>query len=120
MRCRYCRDRAGIIRRVCATCARVVAVLETAGGRVGLSGLVDRFAAEGLTRAAVERVLDAAPDGGATMRDRLTAEMANALMRGLGMPGRQSADDVRRVRMRMETGAGEGVVVAGAKPPDAV
>ncbi len=118
MRCRYCRDRGGIFRRVCATCARVVAVLEAAGGRVGWSGLVDRCAAAGLTRAVVERVLDAAPDGGATMRDRLTAEMANALMRGLGMPGRQSAADVRRVRM--EAGAGEGVVVAGGKPPDAV
>jgi hypothetical protein len=32
--------------------------------------------------------------------------MTNVLMRNLGMPGRQSPDDVRRVRLAMADGSG--------------
>jgi hypothetical protein len=116
MKCVYCRTRAGIVRKVCPDCAQVVAIVDRAGGAVGLVGLVDIFATAGLTRERVDRVLDAAFGDTPTIRDRLTSEMANALMRGLGMPGRQSPDDVRRVRTRMAAGAGEGTVAAGGKP----
>jgi hypothetical protein len=117
MRCVYCRQRAGLLRRVCALCGRVVDVLEGAAGRVGWSELVDLFAAEGLTRIEVDRVLDADPGGAPTLRDRMTSEMANVLMRGLGMPGRQSPEDVRRVRLGVAAGAGEGSWRTGEKPP---
>lgn len=98
-------------------CARVIAIVGRAGGQVGLVGLVDLFAAEGLTRPQVDRVLDAKVGDAPTIRDRLTSEMTNALMRGLGMPGRQSPDDVRRVRLRMGDGGGEGTWRSGEKPP---
>jgi len=75
---------------------------------VGLVGLVDIFAAEGLTRKQVDRVLDAQIGDQPTLRDRLTSELTNVLMRGLGMPGRQSPQDVRRVRQAMAAGRGEG------------
>jgi hypothetical protein len=117
MRCVYCRTRAGLMRRVCTECARVVEIVDRAGGAVGLVGLVDIFAAAGLTRERVDRVLDTALGDAPTIRDRLTSEMANVLMRNLGMPGRQSPDDVRRVRTRMAAGAGEGTFTAGEKPP---
>jgi hypothetical protein len=117
MRCVYCRARAGIVRKVCPDCAQVIAIVERAGGAVGLVGLVDIFANAGLTRERVDCVLDRAIGDTPTIRDRLTSEMANALMRGLGMPGRQSPDDVRRVRTRMAAGAGEGTIAAGGKPP---
>ncbi len=116
MRCLYCQQKAGLLRRICSVCARVVAIVERAGGQVGLAGLVDLFAAEGLTRLQVERVLDAQVSGGPTIRDRLTSEMANALMRGLGMPGRQSPEDVRRVRLAM--GGGAGTWGSGEEPPE--
>jgi len=106
------------MRRVCPMCARVIAIVERAGGHVGAAGLVDLFAAEGLTRAQVDRVLDAQVDGNPTIRDRLTSEMANALMRGLGMPGRQSPEDVRQVRLKMREGSGEGTWSGGEKPPE--
>jgi len=98
MRCVYCQAKAGIWRRVCNVCARVVSVLDDNAGRLGWTDLVDRFIKEGLTRAQVDRVLDAELDGAPTLRDQLTSRMANELMKGLGMPGRQSPDDVRRVR----------------------
>jgi hypothetical protein len=77
--------------------------VEGAAGRLGWTELVDQFADEGFTRAQVDRVLDGEIDGAPTLRDRLTSRMANELMRGLGMPGRQSAQDVRRVRIELES-----------------
>ena len=85
---------------------------------MGLVGLVDIFAAEGLTREQVDRVLDAQVGGEPTLRDRLTSELTNVLMRGLGMPGRQSPEDVRRVRSSMRAGGGERTWRAGDKPPE--
>jgi hypothetical protein len=107
MRCLYCSQRAGIFRSTCAICAHVINVVDRAGAEVGLVGLVDIFAAEGLRREQVDRVLDAEIAGNPTLRDRMTAQMANLLMRSLGMPGRQSPEDVRRVRLNMAVGTGE-------------
>jgi hypothetical protein len=116
MRCLYCREWAGLIRRSCPVCAKVIAIVEQAGGTVGLIGLVDIFAAEGLTRDQVDRVLDAQIGGEPTLRDRMTSDLTNVLMRGLGMPGRQSPEDVRKVRRAMRAGEGEGAWRAGDKP----
>jgi hypothetical protein len=118
MRCVYCRQWAGLIRRICPICAKVVAIVEQSAGSVGLVGLVDIFAAEGLTREQVDRVLDAQIADQPTVRDRLTSDLTNVLMRGLGMPGRQSPQDVRRVRQAMTAGPGEGAWRDGAKPPE--
>jgi len=108
MRCIYCRDRAGFIRKTCRVCARVLAIVERDAGMLGWTELVDRFALEGLSREQVNRVLDAEIGEAPTLRDQLTSRMANVLMRGLGMPGRQSPEDVRRVRLGMAAGEGEG------------
>jgi hypothetical protein len=115
MRCVYCRKPAGLVRRQCEVCTRIIAIIERTAGEVGLGGLVDVFAAEGLTREQVNRVLDAEIGGQPTIRDRLTSRMANVLMRHLGMPGRQSPEDVQRVRLRM----GEGTSAPEEKPPGA-
>jgi hypothetical protein len=116
MRCLYCGQRAGLFKRTCAVCAHVVAVVDRAGAEVGLIGLVDIFVAEGLRREQVDRVLDADIDGKPTLRDRMTSQMANLLMRNLGMPGRQSPEDVRRVRLNIAAGLGEGTASSGNEP----
>jgi hypothetical protein len=117
MRCVYCSERAGFIRRVCTPCAKVVAIVDRAGGEVGLAGLVDIFVAEGLNREQVDVVLDAQVGNAPTIRDRLTSNMTNVLMRNLGMPGRQSPEDVMKVRTAMRSG-GAGTWVGGEEPPD--
>jgi|GEM_PF-486582 len=116
MRCIYCQTRAGVLRRVCPACARIVAVVEGLAGRFGWTELIDIFAGEGFTKAEVDRVLDAEIEGAPTLRDRLTSCMANELMKGLGMPGRQSPEDVRRVRHGLASG-GQATWSAGEKPP---
>jgi hypothetical protein len=69
--------------------------------------------AEGLTQQQADRVLDAHVGHGPTIRDRLTSQMTNALMRGLGMPGRQSPEDVMRVRESMNSPSGQGTYTQG-------
>ncbi|MGD1026745.1 hypothetical protein [Candidatus Binatus soli] len=118
MRCVYCSKRAGLIRRVCTLCAKVVAIVDRAGGEVGLAGLVDIFVEEGLTREQVDAVLDTQVGVEPTIRDRLTASMTNHLMRNLGMPGRQSPEDVRKVRTAMRNGGGAGTWAGGEEPPE--
>jgi len=117
MRCVYCAKRAGLVRRVCEPCGKVVAIVNRAGGEVGLIGLVDIFVAEGLTREQVDIVLDARVRGEPTLRDQLTSNLANVLMRNLGMPGRQSPQDVMRVRTAMVEGKGAGTWRPGEEPP---
>jgi hypothetical protein len=119
MRCVFCKTRTTFFRKVCPPCAKVVAIVDRAAGQVGMAEIVDLFVAEGLNREQVDRVLDADLDGQPTIRDRLTSEMANALMQGLGMPGRQSPEDVRRVRLAATSGGGEGTWGKGEKPPGA-
>jgi len=120
MRCLYCRSRAGLWRTVCSVCVRVLAVVDKAGGKVGPSGLVDLFVAEGLTREQVDRVLDAQIAEQPTIRDRLTSNVANALMQGLGMPGRQTPEEVRRIRIAASRGSGAGTWSAGEEPPGGI
>jgi hypothetical protein len=117
MRCVYCRDRAGLLRRTCATCARVIEIVDKTAGQVGFQTLVDIFKSEGLTQAQVDCVLDAHLGKAPTIRDRLISQMTNALMRGLGMPGRQSPEDVMRVRQSMNTESGQGTYTHGEEPP---
>ena len=120
MRCVYCRARAGLVRRTCATCAHVIEIVDKSAGNVGFQTLVDIFKAEGLTQEQVDRVLDAHVGRGPTIRDRLTSQMTNALMRGLGMPGRQSPEDVKRVRESMNSESGQGTYTHGEEPPGGV
>jgi hypothetical protein len=105
------------MRRTCPTCAKVIQIVEKSAGHVGFQTLVDIFKAEGLTQQQVDTVLDAHVGRTPTFRDRLTSQMTNALMRGLGMPGRQSPDDVKRVRESMHGDAGQGTYTPGHEPP---
>jgi len=105
------------MRRTCPTCAKVIQIVEKSAGHVGFQTLVDIFKAEGLTQRQVDTVLDAHVGRAPTIRDSLTSQMTNALMRGLGMPGRQSPEDVRRVRESMDSAAGQGTYTPGHEPP---
>jgi len=112
MRCRYCRNHAGLFRSSCPSCIRVVEIFERSVGRAGWTELVDRFAAAGLTKPQVDCVLDAEIGGEPSLRDRMTAEMANVLLRNLGMPGRQSPADVRKIRRGANEASSEGTWIS--------
>ncbi len=89
-----------MMRRQCDDCGVLLDVYARHRGEVGLSQLLDRFIASGVPRAKIEAVLAADPNGRGSMRDQVTADMANRLLADMGVAPRQTAADVRRLRER--------------------
>ncbi len=110
MRCRACHDRAGLLRRLCADCARLLAIYEE-HREEGLSQLLDLFIATGIARAKIEAVLASDMSGRGALRDRITADMTNRVLADMGVTPRHTAADVKRLR---ESGGG---VATSSRPP---
>ena len=117
MRCIACREPAGLLRRVCGPCAQVFALYEQHRGEVGLSQFLDVLIEAGVDRARIESALAADPDGQGVLRDRITADMANRLLADMGLPPRQTAADVRRLREGGGAGASTSRPAGDARPP---
>jgi hypothetical protein len=117
MRCRCCGARARLLRRRCDDCETLLAVYANCRGELGPSELLDRFIATGVTRTKIEAVLASDPDGTGALRDRITADMANRLLADMGLPARQTASDVRRIRERGGGGASTARPAGDAAPP---
>lgn len=100
MRCRYCGERSGLLRRRCDDCTALLDLYARHRGELGLSQLVDCFIATGVARTKIEAVLAADPEGEGALRDRITADMANRLLAEMGVAPGQTAADVRRLRER--------------------
>lgn len=98
MRCRSCQNRAGLLRRVCADCRRLLAIYEEHREELGLSQLLDLFIASGIARAKIEAVLASDLTGRGVLRDRITADMTNRVLADMGVTPRHTAADVKRLR----------------------
>lgn len=62
--------------------------------------MLDLFITAGAAQSKVEKFLDADLKGAGTIRDQIAADMANQLLEALGQRGRQSAAEVKRIRVR--------------------
>jgi len=62
--------------------------------------MFDSLMATGVPRPAIERFLDADPNGQGSVRDQIVADMTNQLLETLGQRSRQSVADVQRIRKR--------------------
>ncbi len=96
--CIYCGERAGIWARSCKDCRKLDETVRTCGGQVGFSELLDRMEETGVRPEKIMRFLKANPDGRGSVRDRMTAEMTNELLKVMGINERQTPDDVQRIR----------------------
>ena len=96
--CIYCGERARIWARSCKECRKLEETAKTYGGQVGFSELLDRMEDTGVRPEKIMRFLKANPDGRGSVRDRLTAEMTNELLKVMGMNERQTPEDVERIR----------------------
>lgn len=110
MRCRSCQNRAGLLRRLCADCRRLLAIYAQHRAEIGLSQLLDLFIATGIAREKIEAVLASDLDGRGALRDQITADMTNRVLADMGVTPRHTAADVRRLR---ESGPG---VVSTSRP----
>lgn len=96
--CVYCGERAGLFGKSCAECKKLLARVDELRGKVGFGQFLDGLAETGIAKEKILKFLDADPDGKGSVRDQVTAEMTSELMKVMGIAGRQTAPEVKRIR----------------------
>ena len=96
--CVYCGESAGLFGRICGECKKLLARVDELRGNVGFGQFLDGLAETGIAKAKIVKFLDADPDGKGSVRDQVTAEMTSELMKVMGIAGRQTAPEVKRIR----------------------
>jgi hypothetical protein len=97
-RCSYCGGRVGWWSRMCADCKKLMAAVQELRGRVGYGQFLDGLERTGVAKEKIVVFLNADPEGTGSIQDQVTAEMTSELMKVMGIPGRQTADEVKRIR----------------------
>ena len=87
-----------MLARICADCKKLLACFEQLRGRVGYGEFLDGLEKTGVAKEKIMTFLKADPDGKGSIQDQVTAEMTTELMKVMGIAGRQSAPDVKRIR----------------------
>ncbi len=67
-------------------------------GRVGYGEFLDGLERTGVAKEKIIAFLTADPDGKGSVQDQITAEMTTALMQIMGIAGRQTAQEVKKIR----------------------
>lgn len=97
-RCGYCGDPAGLWSKICRDCKRLLARVDELRGRVGYGEFLDGLDETGVSPQKIMLFLKADPDGRGSLQDQVTAEMANELLKVMGIRERQTPEDVKRIR----------------------
>jgi hypothetical protein len=97
-RCSYCAENSGLLARICADCKKLLARVEELRGRVGYGEFLDGLERTGVAKEKIVKFLKADPDGNGSVQDRVTAEMTTELMKVMGIAGRQTPGEVKRIR----------------------
>ena len=96
--CAYCGEKAGLWSRMCQDCRKLMARVQELRGRVGYGEFLDELERTGVPKEKIVAFLKADPDGKGSVQDQVTAEMTSELMRVMGMSGRQTPEEVKRIR----------------------
>jgi hypothetical protein len=105
------------MKRLCDSCAEAWRLYEQHRGTIGLTQFLDLLIDAGMERERIEAALAGDLDGQGALRDRLTADMANRMLADMGVAGRQTAADVKRLRESGGAGASTTRPAGDAKPP---
>ena len=97
-KCVYCGERAGLFGRSCADCKKLLARVTELRGKVSYGQFLDGLEKTGIDKEKILRFLQADPDGRGSIQDQVTAEMTSELMQVMGISGRQTAQEVKRIR----------------------
>jgi hypothetical protein len=97
-KCVYCGARAGLFGRACADCKKLLARVAELRGKVSYGQFLDGLAETGIDKEKILVFLKADPDGAGSIQDQVTAEMTSELMKVMGIAGRQTAQEVKRIR----------------------
>ena len=96
--CVYCGERSGLWARTCTDCKKLLARVEELRGRVGYGEFLDGLEQTGVAKEKILAFLKADPHGTGSVQDQVTAEMSSELMKVMGIAGRQTAQEVKRIR----------------------
>lgn len=96
--CVYCGQRGRIFSRVCGECKKLLARVRELRGKVSYGQFLDGLEHTGVDREKILRFLKADPDGTGSIQDQVTAEMTSELMKVMGISGRQTPQEVKRIR----------------------
>jgi hypothetical protein len=96
--CVYCGEKAGLWSRMCQDCKKLMARVQELRGRVGYGEFLDGLEQTGVAKEKIIIFLKADPDGKGSVQDQVTAEMTTELMNVMGMSGRQTPEEVKRIR----------------------
>lgn len=91
-----------MLARICADCKKLLACVEQLRGRVGYGEFLNGLEKTGVDKEKIMTFLKADPDGSGSIQDQVTAEMTTELMKVMGIAGRQSAPEVKRIREYVE------------------
>lgn len=97
-RCAYCGESAGLMSRMCRDCKRLMARVDELRGRVGYGEFLDSLERTGVAKEKIMVFLTADPDGKGSVQDQITAEMTTELMQIMGIAGRQTPQEVKKIR----------------------
>lgn len=104
MRCAYCGEKAGFLKRTCRTCVRLVEVVDSLPPSFGFRELLDHLMETGASNEKIDCFLERDVDGSGSLREKMTARMTNQVMAALGQPSHLTAKDVKRVKDLMTEG----------------
>jgi hypothetical protein len=97
-RCGYCGETTRLLARTCADCKKLLARVQELRGHVGYGEFLDGLERTGVDKEKIITFLKADPDGTGSIQDQVTAEMTTELMKVMGIAGRQTAGEVKRIR----------------------
>ena len=96
--CIYCGDKAGLWSRICSDCKKLMSCVQELRGSVGYGEFLNGLERTGVAKEKIMTFLKADPDGKGSVQDQVTAEMTTELMKVMGMSGRQTPAEVKRIR----------------------
>lgn len=97
-KCVYCGERAGLLGRICGDCKKLLSRVQQLRGKVGYGQFLDGLEQTGVAKEKILVFLNADPEGIGSIQDQVTAEMTTELMNIMGISGRQTATEVKRIR----------------------
>ncbi len=83
---------------MCRDCKTLMARVNELRGRVGYGEFLDGLERTGVAKEKIMLFLTADPDGKGSVQDQITAEMTTELMQIMGIAGRQTPQEVKKIR----------------------
>ena len=104
MKCAYCREKAGFLKRTCPDCLKLVSGINKLPPAFGFRELLDTLFETGVSNTKIDLFLETDVDGRGSLHEQLAARMTNEVMAALGQPSQMQGVDVKKVKEMIQEG----------------